>query len=239
MPAAIEISFQPGGEVPGWIRWSSADFAEVSGAIAGRDVEGSLKGDGQVSVIAAHADAFLVGFGCGASGARVFIAERDAIVDEVADPLHAVPARPCPSEQFPAHVDQPIALAKAAGAQETERFERKMLDRDLPGTERDWIRLATVAHDSLCGDANFAGRGDYAAAPVAKLVAVSGWQRRWCRNDVIWRFQISNSAVVDVERQEAWRRLGKPIGELATDPKFHDKLSELVIQLSCTVSVET
>ena len=85
VPAAIEISFEPRGDVAGWMRGTSADVAEVSGAIAGRDVERSTKGDGEMGVIATHADAFLIGFGGGAGRARVLIAESNAIVDEVAN----------------------------------------------------------------------------------------------------------------------------------------------------------
>jgi hypothetical protein len=51
------------------------------------------------------------------------------------------------------------------------------------------------------------------------------------RNDVIRRFEISNSAVVEVEREKARRWLRKLIGELVTDPKLHDGLADLVIQI--------
>ena len=48
---------------------------------------------------------------------------------------------------------------------------------------------------------------------------------------MIRRFEISNSAVVDVEREEARRWLRKLVGELVTDPKLHDGLADLVIQI--------
>ena len=88
--------------------------------------------------------------------------------------------------------------------------------------------MAIAANDRFGGYAHSPGRGDYAATPIAKPVAVSCQRRGWVRDYVVRRYEIADSAVMDVERQQARGRLGKPVDEFVPDPKFHFGPTDLV-----------
>jgi hypothetical protein len=61
------------------------DVAEITGAVARRNVQATTKCDGEIGVIAANAAALAEPFPGRSCGAGMLIAERNMIVREVAD----------------------------------------------------------------------------------------------------------------------------------------------------------
>src|SRR3954471_24986249 len=85
LPAPAEIGLEPAGEVADRPRLRRADVAEVTGAIARRNVHAATEGDGEMGIVATDALAFVVGFPRRLGGARMLVAERDMAVHVVAD----------------------------------------------------------------------------------------------------------------------------------------------------------
>ena len=101
VPAVLQVHLDPGAEVHGRRILRHADIAQIAVDVARRDVEAAAQGDHQVREVAAHALLLHVGFQRRARGARVRVAEGQVVVDEVADRLHARPARLDAAEQIP------------------------------------------------------------------------------------------------------------------------------------------
>jgi hypothetical protein len=91
VPAVAEVDFEPGAE----IHWRGvaryADVAEITGAVARRDVDASAQRDSKVGEIPAHAAPLGVGVPGRLCRARVLVTELYAIVDIVADRLNQRP----------------------------------------------------------------------------------------------------------------------------------------------------
>src|SRR3954465_6241065 len=102
-----------------------------------------------MGVVAADPALFCVSLSGRAGRARVLVAERDVVVDEVADGLHARPARRCRPEQPPRLIRQAIGFAVPAPEQEQKRVRRQGLNRMLLGPDISWVRLARVSNDGL------------------------------------------------------------------------------------------
>ena len=84
-----------------------------------------------MGVVATHAALFLIGFRSGPRYPRVLVAERDALMHEIADCLHARPAGIGLTEMGPRQIEQPIAVAVPARNKEDESFLRKKLAPEL------------------------------------------------------------------------------------------------------------
>ena len=117
MPTAAEIDFDPRRKIIGRIGRRQADIGQIPGAIARRDVQRAAKRDGKMRVVAAHTPALGVCFMGRSGGPGMLVAERDVILDEVADRLHPRPARRRVAEQAPSLVGETIGLAVPAAEQ--------------------------------------------------------------------------------------------------------------------------
>src|ERR1700736_2042698 len=93
VPAAAEIRLDPSGEIHWPIRRQDADLAEITSAVARRNVHAAAKCDGEVRIIAADAFPLVEGFKGRLGGTRVLVAERDMVVNKIADRLNPCPAR--------------------------------------------------------------------------------------------------------------------------------------------------
>src|SRR4029079_3418317 len=94
VPAAVEEHLEPGAEIHRGRVGRNADIAEITGAIARRDVHAAAKRDSEMREVAAHAPLLDIGIVGGAADMGVLVAELDVLVDEVADCLHQAPAFP-------------------------------------------------------------------------------------------------------------------------------------------------
>jgi hypothetical protein len=83
-----------------------------------------------------------VGLGGRSGRARVLVAERNMVVNEVADRLHPHPAGRCGSEQPPCLVRQAIRFAVPAPEQKQQRVYGQVLNRMLLGSNIGWVWLA-------------------------------------------------------------------------------------------------
>src|SRR6185436_13208232 len=92
VPGAAQVRLEPAGEVHRRVRRGQADVAEVARAVAGGDVQAAAERDRKMRVVAADALAIVEHVPRRLGRARVFVAEGDVLVDEVADRLHARPA---------------------------------------------------------------------------------------------------------------------------------------------------
>src|SRR3974377_1585925 len=121
-PASAEIRLDPSGEIHWPIRRQDADLAEITGAVACRNVHAAAKCDGEVRIIAADAFTLVEGFKGRLGGTRVLVAERDMVLDTIACRLHACPARRRMAEQVPSYLGQQVRLAVPAAQQKHQGF---------------------------------------------------------------------------------------------------------------------
>src|SRR5580704_1242000 len=91
--AAGKIDFEPGGKVHRRRRKRDTNVAEVSGSVAGGNVERAAEGDGQMLVIAADALPFGEDVEGGFRRPGILVSEDNLLVNPVADSLNARPAR--------------------------------------------------------------------------------------------------------------------------------------------------
>ena len=79
----------------------------------------------------------------------VLVAERDMLVDEIADRLHQPPAFAHLAEFRPGDVRQPVGLAIAAAEQIDQRVDGQRVERELRRERRDGVRLAAVVDEEI------------------------------------------------------------------------------------------
>jgi hypothetical protein len=60
MPLPAEVDLEPCSEITRWKGWRGADVAQISGAVAGRNVQGPAERDRQMCIVAADPAAFLM-----------------------------------------------------------------------------------------------------------------------------------------------------------------------------------
>jgi hypothetical protein len=93
VPAPSEIGLEPGRKVHRIVNRRYSDIAEITSAIARRDVHRSTQCNCKMGEIAADAPSLIECFPGRSGIARILIAERDVIVHEIADCLHSAPTR--------------------------------------------------------------------------------------------------------------------------------------------------
>jgi hypothetical protein len=221
VPAAAQVGVEPAREVHRAVGGRHADVAQVTGAVARRDVQGAAERDRQVGVVPAHAGALVVGLPRRLGGPGVLVAEGDVLVDEVADGLDPPPAGRPVAEEGPRHLGEPIGLAVAAAQQEDEAVLREILDRVLLRRGGDHVGLTAVVDDRVGGEPERARGRDDAAAPVAEGVAVRGDGDRGAGDEVIGHDQIGDAREVHVQHQDHRRRLDAVVLELVPEADFH------------------
>jgi hypothetical protein len=142
VPPPPEKHLDPGREIHQRIGRRKPDVTDVPCAVPGRDIQAAAERERQMGVVTA--DPALLGVslsGC-AGRARVLVAERDMVVNEVADRLHPRPAGRCGSEQPPRLVRQAVGFAVPAAEQKQQRVYGQVLNRMLLGSDIGWVRLA-------------------------------------------------------------------------------------------------
>ncbi len=87
IPAAPEVHFHPGGKIHGAIGGRHADVAKIPGAVAGWNIHTAAESHGEMGIVAADACALVEGFNGRFRAARIRIAERDVVMDVIADRL--------------------------------------------------------------------------------------------------------------------------------------------------------
>src|SRR6202044_2337564 len=175
MPAPSEVCLEPGGEVHRTVGRSSAHVAEIARAIPRGNIHASAKGDSEVCEIAADTTPLVERLpGC-SGGTRVFVAERDVIVNEIADRLDSSPARGGLSEQVPSDLQKFFRIAVAARKEKNEGLFGQILYRMLLRGCRDDLGIARVIDDRGTRDPELSLGRDDATAPVAEAIAISGY----------------------------------------------------------------
>src|ERR1700733_11743963 len=104
LPSPADIGLEPAGKISHGPRLRRADIAEISGAVAGRNIHAAAESNGEVGIVAADTFALIVDLPRRHGGAGVLIAERDVAMNEITDRLHARPARLRVLEQLPRDV---------------------------------------------------------------------------------------------------------------------------------------
>ena len=92
-PPISQVNLKPGAEVHGAGGNDYSDIAEVSGCVAGWNVQGTAKCDREMLKVSADPDTLGIDTQCGANGTGKLISEGDFLVYPVADRLHPPPPR--------------------------------------------------------------------------------------------------------------------------------------------------
>ena len=130
-----EKRLEPGVEIHRRRVRRHADVAEISVAVARRNVHAAAERDRKMREIAAYADAFGVGFIGGARRTGALIAERDVAIDEIADRLHPRPARRRMAEMVPGDLAEFVGFDVAAADEIEQRVVRQIRHRDFSGVD--------------------------------------------------------------------------------------------------------
>ena len=93
MPMSAEIDLEPRREIAGRKGWRGTDVAQISGAVAGRNVQGPAERDRQMCIVAADSQTFLIGFRRRPCHPCVLVTEIYPLIYEIADCLDARPTR--------------------------------------------------------------------------------------------------------------------------------------------------
>ena len=133
------------GEGSGW----NVDVAKITVGVARGDIHAAAEGDRQMGEVAADADPFAIGFIGRARVSRILITEGQMGMDEVADGLHARPARRRRSEHIPGDLAQLVCFAIATAKEVGETFIRQLRDRRLGRVGNDLVRRAVVLDDAV------------------------------------------------------------------------------------------
>ena len=112
-----------------------------------------------MGVVAADADASRVALGGRAGRAGLLVVEVDVVVDEVADGLHAWPARRGGAKEAPGEVEHAVTFAEAAGEEEDQGLVGQLLYRVLAGIGDYRVGQTAVADNCVGADADLAGGG--------------------------------------------------------------------------------
>ncbi len=151
----------------------------------------------------------------------MLVAERDVVVDEIANRLDPRPARRRLLEQLPCDIGKPVGLAVAAAEQIDDGLRRQILDRMLRGRRHDHIGQTAVAHRAVGGKAHPAGRRDDPAAPVAEAVAIGRDGHGRTGGEIIGHDDIGGAREMRAQHRDQRRRLRKVVDHLVADANFH------------------
>src|SRR6266446_1177109 len=91
VPLSAQERFEPRAEIHGVGHWRHSNIAKIAGAVTGRNIHASAKGDGQMHKVAADPDALPKTLYGGPSSAGLEVIKADMSMHEVADRLHSRP----------------------------------------------------------------------------------------------------------------------------------------------------
>src|ERR1700687_5043902 len=101
VPAAAQIGFKPTREIHRRVHRRHTDVAEISGAVASRNIHAAAEGDRKMRKVAAHAFSIVEGLQRRLGRAGVLVAELEMLMNEVANCLYAWPAGRGVGKQIP------------------------------------------------------------------------------------------------------------------------------------------
>src|SRR5258708_5727353 len=206
-PLAIEIDLEPRTEIHrSRVRWN-ADVAEIAGAIARRNVHAAAQGDGEMGEVAADADALIVAFGSGAVAAGVMVAERNALMDIVADRLHPGPSAVDAAEQRPCQIGQLLGIAVATAQQIDQDVVGQFTDRNLSRVGSRGIGQTAVGDQKRVANFQQAGRCYDPGAGVAEHVDIITPLHVPRKTDLVRTEKILATRRMDAQHQYHWRFL--------------------------------
>ena len=164
---------------------------QISRAVARGDVHTAAQRDGQMCEVAAHPLPLLVGVPCGLGRPRVFVAEGDAIMHEVADRPHTRRAALHVAEQRPGGVRQPVGFAIPA-AEQIDQTPREAAIRPAPARSSGACSSGaplSSRHERAADPQPPRGRQD-AMADIAEHVAVEAGLEWRIELDTVRRQQV-------------------------------------------------
>ena len=158
IPFAVEKDLEPGAEVHRRRVFRHANVTEVTRAIASGDVHAAAQGDGKMRKVTAHADTLLMSFGGGAVAAGMVVAELNAVIDVVADRLHALPATGDRTEERPSEIGQFLGIAVSAPVKERKDVVRKIVHFPLTRIRCNLVRQPAILDQKVIAYFDAAGR---------------------------------------------------------------------------------
>src|SRR6266404_705388 len=176
-------------------------------------------------VVPANALSFVERFRGSLGWARELITECDVLIDEVADRLHAWPARHSVAKQIPGDSGQVLGIAVAAAEQIHQRFFRQRLHSVLLRIRHDRFSQPAIIDNGVGSDAHVSHRSNETGAPVSKAVAVQHQWHPGISENVIRTNQISRPCVVDIQIQNHWSPLWTPIDQFVAKTNLHLEIS--------------
>ncbi len=153
----------------------------------------------------------------------VLIAEGDMVVHEVGDGLNPRPARRGIAEQRPGDVGELVGLAIAARHQVQQQLVRQLVDRDLLRGRHHDVGQSGIAHQRAAAQGHAAAGGHQPAADIAKTVAIKSDRHVRLGDDGFGADDVGKARGVNAEHDHHRRRLQRGVGNLETDPDFHDQ----------------
>ena len=92
VPMTIKICLKPGGKIH-WIVWGRySDVAQITRAVACRNVHATAECDGEMRVVTADTGSLVESFPGRLRGAGMLVTKSDMLIDEIADGLDASPS---------------------------------------------------------------------------------------------------------------------------------------------------
>jgi hypothetical protein len=114
VPPTAQIGLEPAGEIHWAIRRRHTYVPKIAGAISRWDFHAAAECDGEMRVVAAHPLAFIEHFPRGHRGARMFIAECNVSMHEIADRLDARPSGRRFLKEAPGGLGQTVGFVRSA-----------------------------------------------------------------------------------------------------------------------------
>ena len=176
VPLPAECGLEPRRENRPAEMVAGAGVAQISGAVAGRNIQGPAERDRQRCIVAANPATFLVGFRRRPCYPGVLIAKIDPLIYKIADCLDARPAggrilnrksRPDPTTGRCRRNEKREGRRWPLREASPPRSGRRAAPPDRADRNRSRQRRSTGAH--ACA---------HPAAPIAKTIAVAGDRNR-------------------------------------------------------------
>ena len=172
-PAVLQIHFEPGAEIHGRGPFRHTDIAQVSGGIAGGNIQRAAESDGQMLEIAADSGALGENVQGRLRRTRVLVAKRHLPVHPAADGLHAAPSRLQVAKQFDSDIRQPINLAVTAVQEIAQHLWRQLIYRMLLRVGIGFVGRPRVFNQRGTGEAQRSGGRKPPGATVAVAVDIA------------------------------------------------------------------
>jgi len=149
----------------------AADVGQMSGDVARGQIERAIEGDGEMSEVAANAEAALQHVPSGKVGAAGTVAIFDVLVNPLADGLRARPAVGHLAEFFPGEIGELVGVAITTRQRVTEELGREMIGRcRRDDREAGIVRFRSDGENGVVTDAVGAGCEDDAFDQIIVVI---------------------------------------------------------------------